>query len=102
MQTVVNACSSGTDAIGIGASWLRAGICDVVLAGGADELCRIIYNGFISLMITDDQPCRPFDRERRGLNLGEGAAVLVLERPSGAAARGARTRAQVLGYGSRL
>jgi len=100
VQTVVNACSSGTDAIGIGASWLRAGSCDVVLAGGADELCRIIYNGFISLMITDDQPCRPFDRERRGLNLGEGAAVLVLERPDAAAARGARTRARVLGYGS--
>ena len=100
VQTVVNACSSGTDAIGIAASWLRAGVCDVVLAGGADELCRIIYNGFISLMITDDQPCRPFDRERRGLNLGEGAAVLVLERPAAAAARGARTRARVLGYGS--
>jgi len=100
VQTVVNACSSGTDAIGIAASWLRAGVCDVVLAGGADELCRIIYNGFISLMITDDRPCRPFDRERRGLNLGEGAAVLVLERPAAAAARGARTRARVLGYGS--
>jgi len=100
VQTVVNACSSGTDAIGIAASWLRAGSCDVVLAGGADELCRIIYNGFISLMITDDQPCRPFDRGRRGLNLGEGAAVLVLERPVAAAARGARTRARVLGYGS--
>jgi len=100
VQTVVNACSSGTDAIGIAASWLRAGACDVVLAGGADELCRIIYNGFISLMITDDRPCRPFDRERRGLNLGEGAAVLVLEHPTVAAARGGRTRARVLGYGS--
>jgi len=100
VQTVVNACSSGTDAIGIAVSWLRAGLCDVVLAGGADELCRIIYNGFISLMITDDQPCRPFDRERRGLNLGEGAAVLVLENPAAAAARGARERARVLGYGS--
>jgi len=100
VQTVVNACSSGTDAIGIAASWLRAGACDVALAGGADELCRIIYNGFISLMITDDQPCRPFDRERHGLNLGEGAAVLVLERPAEATARGARTRAKVLGYGS--
>ncbi len=100
VQTVVNACSSGTDAIGIAASWLRAGVCDVALAGGADELCRIIYNGFISLMITDDQPCRPFDRNRRGLNLGEGAAVLVLESPAAAAARGARVRARVLGYGS--
>jgi len=100
VQTIVNACSSGTDAIGIASSWLRAGACDVALAGGADELCRIIYNGFISLMITDDQPCRPFDRGRRGLNLGEGAAVLVLERAAAAAARGARTRAAVLGYGS--
>ena len=100
VQTVVNACSSGTDAIGIGASWLRAGACDVVLAGGADELCRIIYNGFISLMITDEQPCRPFDRERRGLNLGEGAAVLVLENETAAANRGARPRGRVLGYGS--
>jgi 3-oxoacyl-[acyl-carrier-protein] synthase-1/3-oxoacyl-[acyl-carrier-protein] synthase II len=100
VQTVVNACSSGTDAVGIAAAWLRAGACDVALAGGADELCRIIYNGFISLMITDDQPCRPFDRTRRGLNLGEGAAVLVLERPADAAARGARARAKVLGYGA--
>jgi 3-oxoacyl-[acyl-carrier-protein] synthase-1/3-oxoacyl-[acyl-carrier-protein] synthase II len=100
VQTVVNACSSGTDAIGIGASWLRAGACDVVLAGGADELCRIIYNGFISLMITDENPCRPFDRERHGLNLGEGAAVLVLENAAAAAARGGRARGRVLGYGS--
>jgi len=99
-QTVVNACSSGTDAVGIGASWIRAGMCDVVLAGGADELCRVIYNGFISLMITDDAPCRPFDRERRGLNLGEGAAVLVLELETLRRSRGARARAQVLGYGS--
>ena len=50
-QTVVNACSSGTDAIGIGASWIRSGLCDMVLAGGADELCRVTYNGFASLMI---------------------------------------------------
>lgn len=100
VQTVVNACSSGSDAIGTAAAWIRAGACDVALAGGADELCRIIYNGFIALMITDENPCRPFDRERRGLNLGEGAAVLVLERPSQARERGARTRARVLGYGS--
>ena len=71
-QTIVNACSSGTDAIGIGASWIRSGMCDIVIAGGADELSRISYNGFISLMITDTNPCRPFDRNRKGLNLGEG------------------------------
>ena len=77
-QTVVNACSSGTDAIGLGAAWIRSGICDAVVAGGADELCRVTYNGFISLMIADDSICRPFDAHRKGLNLGEGAAVLVL------------------------
>ena len=79
-QTVTNACSSGTDAIGIGAGWIRAGLCDVVVAGGADELCRVTYNGFASLKIMDPEPCRPFDRTRRGLNLGEGAAVMILER----------------------
>ena len=99
-QTVVNACSSGTDAIGLAASWVRAGICDVALAGGADELCRVTYNGFISLLITDEQPCKPFDRDRRGLNLGAGAALLVLESEAVLRLRGKRPRARVLGYGS--
>lgn len=98
-QTVVNACSSGTDAIGLAAGWLRSGLCDVVLAGGADELCRVTYNGFASLMITDDTPVKPFDRRRKGLNLGEGAAFLVLE-PAGRMRAGIRQRALVCGYGS--
>ncbi|MHB8707505.1 MAG: beta-ketoacyl-[acyl-carrier-protein] synthase family protein [Desulfuromonadales bacterium] len=98
-QTVVNACSSGTDAIGLGAEWLRNGCCDVVLAGGADELCRVTYNGFASLMITDDFPVRPFDRRRKGLNLGEGAAFMLLEPADGIKA-GCRRRALVAGYGS--
>ena len=78
-MTVVNACSSGTDAIAIGTDWIRSGLCDVVLAGGSDELCRVTCNGFISLMISSTQPCRPFDENRNGLNLGEGAAILILE-----------------------
>ena len=99
-QTVVNACSSGTDAIGLGASWIRSGICDVVLAGGADELCRVTYNGFISLMITDDSPCKPFDADRKGLNLGEGAAILVLEATDCCRSRKHPYRATALSYGS--
>jgi 3-oxoacyl-[acyl-carrier-protein] synthase-1/3-oxoacyl-[acyl-carrier-protein] synthase II len=99
-QTVVNACSSGTDAIGLAASWIRAGLCDVALAGGADELCRVTYNGFISLLITDENPVRPFDRHRKGLNLGEGAAVLILESEGFRRARGAAARSFVLGYGA--
>ena len=99
-QTVVNACSSGTDAIGLAAAWIRAGIVDVALAGGADELCRVTYNGFISLLITDEAPCKPFDRERKGLNLGAGAAILVLESDAVRQRRGKAARASVLGYGS--
>ncbi|UCF93397.1 MAG: beta-ketoacyl-[acyl-carrier-protein] synthase family protein [Desulfobacterales bacterium] len=99
-QTVVNACSSGTDAIGLGAGWIRSGICDAVIAGGADELCRVTYDGFISLMITDDSPCKPFDATRKGLNLGEGAAILILESQATLRARNHPARAFVRGYGS--
>lgn len=97
--TVANACSSGTDAIGQARAWLRAGLCDVVLAGGADELSRIPYLGFVHLLIASPEPCRPFDRARRGLNLGEGAGVLVLETAESAARRGACVLAEVAGYG---
>ncbi len=99
-QTLVNACCSGADAIGIGASWIRQGLCDVVLAGGTDALSRVTYNGFISLMITDPGPCRPFDRHRNGLNLGEGAAVMVLESEPSRHRRNQPAQAFVVGYGS--
>ncbi len=97
--TIVNACSSGSDAIGLGADWIRSGLCDLVLAGGSDELCRVTCNGFISLMISDQQPCRPFDRQRNGLNLGEGAAVLVLESDNLRKLK-KPSRAHILSYGS--
>lgn len=76
--TVTNACTSGADAIGIGASWISNGMCDMVIAGGADELCMISYTGFARLMITSAEPCRPFDKKRTGLNLGEGTGLLIL------------------------
>lgn len=100
VQTVVNACSSGSDAVGIAMSWLQQGLCDVVLAGGTDELSMVPYNGFIRLMIYDSQPCRPFDVRRKGLNLGEGAGMLVLERRSHADQRGAGVLAVAAGFGS--
>jgi len=78
-MTVCNACSSGADAIGIAASWIRAGLCDVAIAGGADEINRVPIAGFWSLGVMSSQPCAPFDRDRGGLNLGEGAGILVLE-----------------------
>ena len=80
--TVVNACSSGTDAIGIALSWLKSDLCDIVIAGGADELNHIPYCGFGSLGIVNHGLCAPFDRDRKGLNLGEGAGVMVIEKKS--------------------
>ncbi|WP_290918196.1 beta-ketoacyl-[acyl-carrier-protein] synthase family protein [Halodesulfovibrio sp.] len=99
-QTVVNACSSGTDAIGLGMSWLENDVCDIVLAGGVDELSLVSYNGFIRLGVYDPEPCRPFDAGRKGLNLGEGAAMLVLEKRKDAEARGIALQAECAGYGT--
>jgi len=99
-QTIVNACSSGTDAVGLAASWIRSGICDVALAGGADELGRITYIGFIALLIADESPCKPFDLNRKGLNLGEAGAMMVLESEQVRSMRNKRARSYVLGYGS--
>jgi 3-oxoacyl-[acyl-carrier-protein] synthase II len=98
-QTITNACSSGSVAIGHAAGWIGTGICDIALAGGADMLCNVIHAGFLSLLITDPEPCKPFDRHRRGLNLGEGAGVLVLESEQSAQARGATIQARLCGYG---
>lgn len=99
-QTIVNACSSGTDAVGLAASWIRSGICDIALAGGADELGRITYIGFISLLIADESPCKPFDVNRKGLNLGEAGAMMILESEQVRAKRKKKARSFLLGYGS--
>lgn len=98
--TVVNACSSGTDAIGIALSWLKAGLCDIVIAGGADELNHVPYCGFNALGIMNPGLCAPFDRDRKGLNLGEGAGIVVLETAEAAKKRGATSDFTLLGYGS--
>ena len=92
-MTVVNACSSGTDAIGVALTWLKSDLCDLVIAGGADELSRIPYCGFSSLGLVNPDLCAPFDRDRKGLNLGEGAGVLIIEKKSLARRRGVRVAA---------
>jgi 3-oxoacyl-(acyl-carrier-protein) synthase len=97
--TVVNACSSGTDAIGVALSWLKAGLCDIALAGGADELNKIPYAGFSSLGILNQGLCAPFDRDRGGLNLGEGAGVMVIEQRDRALGRGEKAGLFLAGYG---
>ncbi|MDR1303812.1 MAG: beta-ketoacyl synthase chain length factor [Verrucomicrobiales bacterium] len=98
--TVTTACAAGSDAIGIGAEWIAGGLCDAVFAGGTDHLDLIPYTGFIRLMVTDREPCRPFSKDRRGVTLGEGAGVLLLLSPSAAAQLGVTPRGHVLGYGN--
>jgi 3-oxoacyl-[acyl-carrier-protein] synthase II len=93
-STLCAACASGAIAVARAAAWLEHGAADQVLAGGADGLCRLTFYGFDSLGALDPEPCRPFDRARRGLSLGEGAGFLVLEREATARARGA----QILGF----
>lgn len=87
--TLCSACSSSALAITTAAAWLTSGELDLVLAGGTDALCRLTFFGFDSLGALDPEPCRPFDRQRHGLTLGEGAAFLLLEREAAARARGA-------------
>ncbi len=98
--TVTTACSSSTIALGLAAEMIRHREAEVVLAGGSDALCRLTYAGFNSLRAVDLEPCRPFDRNRHGLTLGEGSAILVVESAERARARGAEPYARVLGYGA--
>ncbi len=97
--TVSTACSSGANALGIAADWIHAGRATAVLCGGVDSLCRMTFSGFNALQALDTVPCRPFDRDRAGLSLGEGAAMFVLEDCDRARARGAAILAEFLGYG---
>jgi 3-oxoacyl-[acyl-carrier-protein] synthase-1 len=79
MTTLSTACSSAANAIILGANLIKTGKVDVAVVGGSECLSKFHFNGFNTLMILDKQPCRPFDKTRAGLNLGEGAAYLVLE-----------------------
>ena len=93
------ACVSSNVALGTALDLLRSGEATTVLAGGADTLSDFVISGFAALKALDPAPSRPFDGARRGLNLGEGGAFLVLEHEDTARARGARVRAWLDGYG---
>lgn len=99
-MSVVNACSSSTDAIGVALSWLKAGLCDIAIAGGSDELNHVPYCGFSSLGIANPGLCAPFDRDRKGLNLGEGAGIMVIETRETARKRGVSSPIALAGYGT--
>lgn len=98
MATISTACSSSANSIIVGARMLHHGLADAVIAGGGDALSRFTLNGFHSLKNVDKEACRPFDQNRNGLNLGEGAGYVLLERESSAKARGAHILAVLSGY----
>ena len=95
---IVAACSSSTIAIGRAIEALRSGRADAVVAGGTDALSRLTFSGFNALRLMDPSPCRPFDRSRAGMNIGEGAGILVLERLEKARERAAPIYAELAGH----
>jgi 3-oxoacyl-(acyl-carrier-protein) synthase len=100
ITTISTACSSSANAILLGARMIKNGMLSRMLVGGTDALSKFTLNGFHSLQILDAEWCKPFDENRNGLNLGEGAAYLVLE--SGEEVRRSQKKilAEVIGYGN--
>ena len=99
--TISTACSSATNAFLLGEMLIKSGRKDVVVVGGSESLSRFHLNGFKSLMILDENLCCPFDAQRRGLNLGEGAAYIVLESEQHALQRHATVQAQLMATANR-
>jgi 3-oxoacyl-[acyl-carrier-protein] synthase II len=93
------ACSSGNYSIGYAFDLIRAGKAEVMLAGGVDSLSLVAFTGFSRLLAMAPEKCQPFDKNRKGMMLGEGSGMLVLETLESATKRKARIYAEVLGYG---
>ena len=100
LTNISNACASGTNAIGHAWEMLRHGRAEKVLTGGYDTLCQLTFAGFDSLQALSPTPCRPFDAQRDGLALGEGAAILTLETLEHARKRNAEILGEITGYGA--
>ncbi|HPV87931.1 MAG TPA: beta-ketoacyl synthase N-terminal-like domain-containing protein, partial [Bacteroidales bacterium] len=100
LSTLSTACSSAANALIMGADMIRTGKTSIAVVGGSECLSKFHLNGFHTLKILDKDPCRPFDDTRAGLNLGEGAAFLVLESEASVIARGIEPLCLVAGYGN--
>jgi len=98
VSTIVTACSSSANAIMLGADLITENRADIVIAGGCECLSRYHLNGFNTLMILDKDICKPFDRDRAGINLGEGAGYIVLESLETAQKRGVQAIGKISGY----
>jgi 3-oxoacyl-[acyl-carrier-protein] synthase II len=97
--TFMTACSSAATAMGYARDLIRAGMAKVVISGGTEPLSRITYATFNALGAVDPEFCRPFDKNRQGITLGEGAGIMIFESLSHALNRGAQIHGEVLGYG---
>ncbi|MCD4833367.1 MAG: beta-ketoacyl-[acyl-carrier-protein] synthase family protein [Bacteroidales bacterium] len=100
VSTTSTACSSAANSMILGSRMIKNGMLDRVIAGGIESLTRYHINGFNTLMILDKEPCKPFDINRSGLNLGEGAAFLVLESEDIIKKTGKKVLAELTGYGN--
>ena len=100
ITTISTACSSAANAIMLGTRLIKSKRLDRVIVGGIDPLSKFTLNGFNTLMILDKEWCKPFDQNRKGLNLGEGAAYLVLESEELAKKQNKKSLAIVSGYGN--
>ena len=98
INTINTACSSSANAVMYGARLIKNGFAKRVIVGGADSLAKFTINGFKALHILSSEKCTPFDRDRKGLNLGEGAAFLILEKEEDI--RGKKVYAELTGYGN--
>ena len=97
--TFMTACSAGATALGYARDLILNGHAGIMLAGGVEPMCRLTYAAFNALKSVDEDVCRPFDRNRSGLSLGEASAVLVLEPLETAQNRGAKIYGELMGYG---
>lgn len=97
--TFMTACSAGATALGYARDLIAGGQAGIMIAGGVEPMCRITYAAFNALKSVDEDVCRPFDKNRAGLSLGEAAAILIMEPLAAALDRGAKIYGEILGYG---
>lgn len=100
VTTISTACSSAANAAILGANLIKAGYVDAAIVGGTECLSKFHLNGFNTLMILDKEECKPFDKNRQGLNLGEGAAYLVIESEESVQRRNVKPLCELSGYGN--
>ena len=98
-STTATVCSSSSASLGVAYEMIQMGLADVMVSGGSDSLCEVSFSGFSSLKLVDPESCKPFDKRRQGLVIGEGAGILILEELEHAIRRGATIHSEFLGYG---